>query len=324
MDKHVKLIMPTTAENRNTSSCHQIDNRNESSLLRNPHIAELQEDVLYHLSLSTGTHDLREMFGDVKFVCSGGTTKRMADFAHFMAKELDLKLPPGTALYDISANSYRFSMYKVGPVLCVSHGMGTPSMSIMLHEVIKLLHYSECKDVTFLRLGTCGGIGLEGGTLIITKSVVDGLMQPYQEVTVLGRRTRRPSIIDHTLATELHTLAQQELPNWPSTCGTTMCTDDFYEGQARLDGAFCSYSQEEKMEYLQKLRDQGIVNMEMESSAFAAMCSFAGISSSVICVALLNRLQGDQVNTPKEVMDEWQLRPQKLAALFIKKRLGFI
>ena len=32
-------------------------------------------------------------------------------------------------------------------------------MSILLHELIKLIHYAECKDVTFFRIGTCGGLG---------------------------------------------------------------------------------------------------------------------------------------------------------------------
>jgi hypothetical protein len=33
---------------------------------RNPHMDSLSEDVLYHLGLSTASHDLKEMFGDVK------------------------------------------------------------------------------------------------------------------------------------------------------------------------------------------------------------------------------------------------------------------
>ncbi|KFM80488.1 hypothetical protein X975_18987, partial [Stegodyphus mimosarum] len=33
--------------------------------LRNPHIPEMEQDVLYHVSLSSGTQDLQEMFSDV-------------------------------------------------------------------------------------------------------------------------------------------------------------------------------------------------------------------------------------------------------------------
>ncbi len=33
---------------------------------KNPYILEMKEDVLYHLGLGTGTHNLPEMFGDIK------------------------------------------------------------------------------------------------------------------------------------------------------------------------------------------------------------------------------------------------------------------
>lgn len=36
--------------------------------LRNPHIELMDQDILYHLALGSGSHDLVEMFGDVK-VC---------------------------------------------------------------------------------------------------------------------------------------------------------------------------------------------------------------------------------------------------------------
>lgn len=38
--------------------------------------------------------------------------------------------------------------------------MGVPSIAIMLHEVIKLLHHAGCTDVTIIRIGTSGGLGM--------------------------------------------------------------------------------------------------------------------------------------------------------------------
>ena len=55
--------------------------RGEEVKLMNPHIQELGEDVLYHLALGSGSHDLEKMFGDIKFVCMGGTPQRMKTFA---------------------------------------------------------------------------------------------------------------------------------------------------------------------------------------------------------------------------------------------------
>ncbi len=60
---------------------------------------------------------------------------------------------------------------------------GCPSMSILLNELMKLVLYAGCKDVTFFRMGTCGGIGLKPGTLIVSEEAVDGMFRPqYRQV----------------------------------------------------------------------------------------------------------------------------------------------
>lgn len=66
-------------------------------------------------------------------------------------------------------------------------------------------------------------------------------------------------------------------------------------GQGRLDGAFCEFTENDKMEYLNKLHDFGVVNIEMESTIFAALTYHAGIRAAIVCVTLLDRLKGDQV-----------------------------
>ena len=73
----------------------------------NPHIQDMEEDVLYHLALGSGSHDLQQMFGDVKFVCMGGTPQRMKSFAEYMLGQLGFLLPTGTCLLDISERSHR-------------------------------------------------------------------------------------------------------------------------------------------------------------------------------------------------------------------------
>lgn len=63
-----------------------------------------------------------------------------------------------------------------------------------------------------------------------------------------------------------------------------------------MDGAFCEFTENDKMEYLTKLNDFGVVNIEMESTIFAALTYHAGIRAAVVCVTLLDRLKGDQVH----------------------------
>lgn len=107
---------------------------------------------------------------------------------------------------------------------------------------------------------------------------------------------RRPAKLDQQLARKIKALANPDDP-YDTVIGKTLCANDFYEGQGRLDGAFCEYSENDKMEYLNKLYEAGIRNIEMESVLLAAFTHHAGIQSAIVCVTLLDRLKGDQVIT---------------------------
>ncbi|XP_004449190.1 uridine phosphorylase 2 isoform X1 [Dasypus novemcinctus] len=289
--------------------------------VKNPYLASLDEDILYHLDLGTKTHNLPEMFGDVKFVCVGGSPNRMKAFALFMHKELGLD-ESGEDIKDICAGTDRYCMYKTGSVLSISHGMGIPSISIMLHELIKLLHHARCYDVTIIRIGTSGGIGIAPGSVVITDTAVDSFFKPRFEQAILDNIVTRSTELDKELAEELFNCSK-EIPNFPTLIGHTMCTYDFYEGQGRLDGALCCFSREKKLDYLKRAYRAGIRNIEMESTVFAAMCGLCGLKAAVVCVTLLDRLECDQINLAHDVLVEYQQRPQLLISKFIKQRLGF-
>ncbi|OCT63502.1 uridine phosphorylase 2 isoform X1 [Xenopus laevis] len=288
--------------------------------IKNPHLDLLPEDILYHFDLGTKTHDLPSMFGDVKFVCVGGSPNRMKAFALFIHQELGLE-GERNDVADICAGTDRYSMFKVGPVLSISHGMGIPSISIMLHELIKLLHHAKCRDVTIIRIGTSGGIGIEPGSVVITDVAVDSFFRPQFEQVVLDKVVVRNTELHKELAEDL-LQCSKEIASFPTIIGHTMCTYDFYEGQGRLDGALCSFSKEEKFEYLQRAFTAGVRNIEMESTVFAAMCYLCGLKAAVVCVTLLNRLEGDQIAESHETLTEYQKRPQQLIAAYIKKQLN--
>jgi len=210
-------------------------------------------------------------------------------------KEIGLKMNSSVQLKDLAADAHRYALYKVGPVLCASHGIGGPSISIVLHELIKLVHHAKCQNPIFIRMGTCGGIGVEPGTVVITSEALDGQLRPVYEVVVQTTPELRPTKLDADLAKELKSLSDPCSDGFDVIIGKTLCANDFYEGQSRLDGAFCDYTSAKKMEFLSRISHAGVVNMEMESSAFAAITRQAGIKAAVICVAIINRLEGDQV-----------------------------
>nr|XP_020671200.1 uridine phosphorylase 1-like [Pogona vitticeps] len=250
----------------------------------NPHLEKMKSDILYHFALGTGTHDFPALFGDVKFVCVGGSPSRMKAFITYMAEELGIG-GPGSDYPNICAGTDRYAMYKAGPVLSVSHGMGIPSIAIMLHELIKLLYHSKCSNVTIFRIGTSGGIGLPPGSVVITKQSVDAMFKPQFEQIILGKSVFRNTNLNEKLAEDLMECAK-ELDQFNTVIGNTMCTLDFYEVNLR-NGFYDSFFQ-----------------------------------GAVVCVTLLNRLEGDQITTPHDILKEYQTRPQKLVGHLIKKYLG--
>lgn len=279
---------------------------------RNKNLQELDTDYLYHLGLDSSMN-LREMFGDVKYVCMGGSPLRAEAFASKVAKELGLQAD-GSPKH-IGKNE-RFSLYKVGPVISVSHGMGMPSVSILLHELVKLLEYAGAKDFSFIRIGTSGGVGVEPGDVVITEEGLNAKLEPTFDMTVLGKTYEFETSLDQELSRRIYN-ARGEIR---ALIGKTVGTDDFYEGQGRLDGALSpQYTIEDKMAWLQKIHDAGGRNIEMESTQFAAFCKRAGIPGAIVCAALLNRLDGDQVTSTPSELAEFSDRAQTIVMNFIRE-----
>ena len=247
----------------------------------------------------------------------GGSASRMGSFAEVIAKEINHPIRTQNELS--IARTDRFSFFKIGSILSVSHGMGVPSITILLHEMMKLLYYAGAQGAIFIRIGTSGGIGVPAGTLVITNRVFNGLLKEEHEIVILGERKMRPSVMSRELAESL--LAVQDDKSYKTMVGGTMCTDDFFEGQGRLDGAVCEHTEEGKMAFLRRAYATGVVNIEMESAAMATLCEKAGYQCAVVCVTLLDRLNGDQVSISPEVYRDYSMRPQSLVAKFIKSRL---
>merc|ERR1719458_1397229 len=135
-----------------------------------------------------------------------------------------------------------------------------------------------------------------------------------------ARVVSREAKLDPDLAQKLVDVGR-EGDGFGTVLGKTISTNDFYEGQGRLDGAVCEYTEEDKMAYLHRVSQKGVTNMEMEALVFAGLTHKAGIRSAVVCVTLLDRLQGDQVRTPKEELTLWQARPMEIVSRLIQSEL---
>ena len=119
-----------------------------------------------------------------------GSPDRAKELASFLAREFN-------TLFDGARRSVfpcfvPFCLmncrYKVKNVICVSHGMGMPSLSILLHELFKLLQYAGCLEkCTLIRSGTCGGVGSNPGTVAITTEGCDTELNHYYSQSYIGK-----------------------------------------------------------------------------------------------------------------------------------------
>ncbi|XP_059150239.1 uridine phosphorylase 1-like isoform X1 [Physella acuta] len=285
--------------------------------LPNSHLEKLEGDYLFHLNIDINNPKVLMSFRQVQFVCVGGTADRIKRLATALAAELD-STDDRDKLVDIS--NERYSGFKVGPILCVNHGIGNPSLSVMLHEVFKLLHKAKCHDVTLIRIGTCGGIGVKAGTVIVSTAALSAGLEPVYLTSSLGLPLKLPTDVDPELVQEL---IQDRAPEdtFDVIAGKTYCADDFYQGQGRLDGSFCDYTKEDQMRFLTLLYDSGVRNMDMESAGILAMGRKVGIKSAVVCVVIVDRLESELPTVSAAQLQEFQNFPNMLVKRFIMSRL---
>jgi len=289
--------------------------------LDNPNL-DVNNDTWYHLGLNA-CDEIKENFSDVTYVCIGGKEKRMQVCAEYLYKQLGqpkscLFEEDGRTLKNLSGHAQRYAMYKVGPVLIANHGMGQPTTFILLHEIAKLLSYAGCEDVKLFRLGTCGGVGVEPGTVIITDQCYSAFLEPFYTQVAAGKRIQYEARCDVKLGQDLLEVAKENSVN--AVIGNTISTDDFYEEQGRVDGAVCSFSASDKMAFLKRAHeDFGVVNMEMEALVISSFCKRVQIKCAVLCVSIVNRLEGDEIRTPKTELTGFDSYPQMIIGNLIRK-----
>ena len=78
---------------------------------------------------------------------------------------------------------------------------------------------------------------------------------------------------------------------------------------------------EEKLAFLKRAHEAGVRNIEMESCRFLAFCLRAGIPATVVCAALLNRRNGDQVTSTDEEREGYSDNAQTVVIEWIRRRL---
>jgi uridine phosphorylase len=257
-------------------------------------------DVYYHFGVASDDPVL-ERFRDVKAVILAGSGHRIQEFAAVWSQ-----LNGGAQIVALPKEERFVTRYCAG-VLFASHGMGMPSASIALQELMRMVYFLKGGDLAALdevfwaRVGTSGGVGLEGGSIVVTTEGVMADLQPYRVLNGgLGEywfdSTYPPGIVDEVIAAN----AARGLT---VVAGKTVAGNEFFLEQFRLDGAVCMETPDTKMAWLEWIHDNGVRNIEMEGAMLVGYLNHWGFPKfAMICCALLNRLHGDQVTaTPEQL-----------------------
>ena len=258
------------------------------------------EDVYYHFGVAS-SDPLLTTLRDVRAVVMAGSGSRIKEFAERWSE-----LNGGTEIVAFPKEDRFVTRYTAG-VLFASHGMGMPSASIALQELMRMVFFLKRGDldamdeVFWCRVGTSGGVGLPGGTVVVSS---EGLMADLKPYRLLNGGTGEYWFDGHFPAESCNAIiAANEHTDFEIISGKTVAGNEFFLEQFRLDGAICLETPESKMGWLHWLQENGVVNIEMEGAMIAGFLNHWGFSKfAMICCTLLNRLEGDQVTaTPEQL-----------------------
>jgi purine-nucleoside phosphorylase len=161
------------------------------------------------------------------------------------------------------------------PVSVQTSGMGTPSMSIVVEELINL------GVRQFIRTGTCGGIatGMRTGDLVIATAAcpTDGATQTY-----LHGEPYAPAASFELTRALVDAAAEAGIP---ARTGLVASVDVFYNPDA---------------DYAQRWRDRGVLAFEMETSALFYLAARSGLEAA--CTLTVSDMVGEELTTEADRM----------------------
>jgi uridine phosphorylase len=171
-------------------------------------------------------------------------------------------------------------IYQNIPVSVMATGIGAPASAIAVVEAANCV-----TPVTFIRLGTCGALqrDIEVGDLIITESARrdENTTHSYAPADFVPHAA--PAIV-----AALRKAAENLKA--PYHVGLTCTTADFYAGQGRTAPGF----PHPDPGYVEALSQNGVLNLEMEMSAYLTLAAVATvpIRAGGACLVLNNRITG--------------------------------
>ena len=181
-------------------------------------------------------------------------------------------------------NSYLGYLANGNPLLIATSGMGAPSMSIVVNELVQV----GIKKI--VRIGTCGSIQphIKVGSVVISQGslcrqgAANDIAPPEY-----------PAVADPFLTVDLVKTAKKLKHDYH--LGITASVDTFYEGQERTESSANQHLQLWLKGITEQYRHLNILNYEMESGTLLKMAGVYGFAAACICAVVAQRTEGEKV-----------------------------
>jgi uridine phosphorylase len=181
-------------------------------------------------------------------------------------------------------NSYVGTLPNGKPILSCTSGMGAPSLSIVVNELVQV------GIKTIIRIGTCGSIQphvLPGSVVISSAALArqgaaNDIAPPEYPASANPFLTVALANVAKTLKLDYHV-------------GITASVDTFFEGQERANSSANPHLLRWLHGITEEYRNLNIINYEMEAGMLFKMGNVYGFNAGCICGVIAQRTSGENV-----------------------------
>ena len=171
--------------------------------------------------------------------------------------------------------------YKGLRVSCVSTGIGTDNVEIVVSEILAIANHP-----TFIRIGSCGALqeGMSVGDLVISTGSVR-----LETTTNWFVHEGYPAVAHYEAVLALEEAASRL--GHRHHVGITATAPGFFGAQGRpIPQLPIRYP-----DFANEMARQGVLNFEMEASALLVLAGLGGCRAGVVCAVYANRRTGEFV-----------------------------
>jgi uridine phosphorylase len=257
-------------------------------------------DALYHLGFGTG--DLEESTTIALLSGDPSRSERIAS-EHLTGMRV-LSRHRGL-------DAFAATLPGGAPVVCATSGMGAPSMSIVVNELVQV------GVRTVIRIGTSGSIQehVRIGSVVIGSGALTN-----QGAALDIAPAEFPAVADPFLAVSMAEAAARL--GIDHHVGVMASTDTFYEGQERSSSSANPRLLRRLRGMIDEYHDLGVVNFEMEAGTLFKMGAVYGFAAGAVVAIIAQRNDaespdvgaidaavGNAIAVAVAAADAWSVRP---------------